>query len=618
MSKFKAYNNQIFTVTPEERLQRVQDIEQICGICSECLELKNEQVQCKACKTCGKKTVSMLYEICPLGKFTSAQLERKLLNLFDRVVVINLKRRSDRLDRFWNHYETIRWPFKRPVVFEAVDGSKIPVPEGWKAGTGAWGCMQSHRQILEKALMDGCQSILILEDDAYFVPQFAGAVSRFIEDLPSDWEGLMIGGQHFAATPKVSNNIVRCVNTQRTHCYAVRGQLMRDLYAKWCASSGHCDHVMGPFLGGYKVYAPEIFLCAQDANKSDISGRLLPRKFWNPTGEAPIVHLHIVPELLSKLPAYYVGRQVSAMWAVIHSNQSAKAKGIALRQYVTNLRYEASAVENGVAAIVGEIDPLIVRTMLQDKYIERTISTLQEGLDLLAELNEGRQKSTARWYGHAGDFGDIIYSLPAIRATGGGILYLYNKPRSTRMSMTKERADLIRPLLVTQPYITDCIFSGKQREHSLNSFRAYRGNLAEMHLAALGMPRDDCNRAWLTVTPKQVARIIFHRSPRYRNDKFPWKAIYDRYKSEALFIGLKDEHANFAAEIGGIPHYVPADFLELAQMIAGSELFVGNQSAPAAVAEGLKHTMILEECLQAANCHFTRENKFYTLTEECP
>jgi hypothetical protein len=46
--------------------------------------------------------------------------------------------------------------------------------------------------------------------------------------------------------------------------------------------------------------------------------------------------------------------------------------------------------------------------------------------------------------------------------------------------------------------------------------------------------------------------------------------------------------------------------LQIARVIAGSRLFVGNQSCPAAIAEGLKHSMILEVYRDLPNCCFER------------
>ncbi len=197
--------------------------------------------------------------------------------MFDRVVIINLKRRNDRLDRLLSHLQDIQWPLPAPVVFEAVDASKVPVPPGWHAGGGAWGCMQSHRQVLERAMMDGVNSLLVLEDDVYFVEGFREKLKAFMAGVPDDWEQLMLGGQYVDRDGKHSRKVVapgieRVEVCERTHCYAVRGQFMRDLYAKWCASSGHCDHVMGPFQRGRRVYAPTEFLAGQAAGVSDISG----------------------------------------------------------------------------------------------------------------------------------------------------------------------------------------------------------------------------------------------------------------------------------------------------------------------------------------------------------
>jgi len=63
-----------------------------------------------------------------------------------------MKRRPDRLARFWSEIGKANWPFRRPQVFNAIEGDKVGVPKFWQTGGGSYGCLRSHFVLLERAI----------------------------------------------------------------------------------------------------------------------------------------------------------------------------------------------------------------------------------------------------------------------------------------------------------------------------------------------------------------------------------------------------------------------------------------------------------------------------------
>jgi hypothetical protein len=227
-----------------------------------------------------------------------------LSETFDRVVVINLARRPERLARFWQLLG--QWPFKTPQRFEAVDGEAVGVPPGWDKGPGAWGCLVSHRSVLESAINDGVRSLLVLEDDAYPVANIASLSARFLESVPNDWDGLMFGAEFLLPPQIISPGVVRCVAANRSHAYAVRGPLMQVLLHFWQnTTNDHCDIVISSLMRQFKFYAPDPLLIGQDAGRSDVTGRNEWLRFLAGSQKEQIADAdprHLIEKLVVRVP----------------------------------------------------------------------------------------------------------------------------------------------------------------------------------------------------------------------------------------------------------------------------------------------------------------------------
>ncbi|MBI1389927.1 MAG: hypothetical protein GC154_15915 [bacterium] len=214
-------------------------------------------------------------------------------HFFDHVVCINLDRRGDRWRRFQENVASAGWPFVEIERFSAVDGHKVPSPGWWRAGGGAWGCHQSHVRILQQAIQDGMQSLLILEDDAVLPQRFPEVIEAFLSRVPADWDAIMLGGQHLRPPEIVDEGtpeIVQVRNGNRTHAHALRGNYIKDAYRHLCNYPEHAqrprfhvDHRLGMLheSGKYKVYAPDPWMIGQANGRSDIAGDECSLRFWS-------------------------------------------------------------------------------------------------------------------------------------------------------------------------------------------------------------------------------------------------------------------------------------------------------------------------------------------------
>lgn len=221
---------------------------------------------------------------------------------------------------------------------------------------------------------------------------------------------------------------------------------------------------------------------------------------------------------------------------------------------------------------------------------------------------------------HSGDIGDILYFMPVMRALGGGTLFI-EAVSYTRVMLTQDKWCGIDLLLKQQPYVNDVLSWNKQPvNYNGNDFRprlisaVRKGQGKEKHLGhwmcdAHGIDYKAMDAAWLTVEPNRIAPVVISRSGVgraahyvYHNPRFPWHKVWKKYGKDAVFVGTEDEHRVFWATCGEIPHYPTADLEKAARVIAGADLFIGNQSAPHAIAEGLKQRILLEVWPGGANC----------------
>ena len=181
-------------------------------------------------------------------------------DFFDKVIVINLDRRTDRMEKLAPQLEKLNIQYER---FSAVDGKQLgidPIVAG----------LQSHLQAMKQI---AGQKVLILEDDAQFVDDFNEKFEKVTQTLPEDWDIFYLG----ALVPK-EVGLVRMVNrhwgiqvlTTGSQAYCINPSRLEYFISKLEDYNSYVDIGLRDFAKDLKAYITQPNLVVQFPSYSDL------------------------------------------------------------------------------------------------------------------------------------------------------------------------------------------------------------------------------------------------------------------------------------------------------------------------------------------------------------
>ncbi len=183
----------------------------------------------------------------------------RLEEYFDKIILINLARRKDRLEESMVQFAKLgNPPF---TLFEAHD---MP-------GDGNRGCTASHRGVLELICHHGWRRTLILEDDFHVVhDDCQERFSAMIGDVPDAWSMIYLGG-HYAENPqaRISPHVLRMGHMKTTSSYAVTYGFAR-MAAPWIFNIGPIDELYREHNRNLPCYIFQPRLMVQREGYSDL------------------------------------------------------------------------------------------------------------------------------------------------------------------------------------------------------------------------------------------------------------------------------------------------------------------------------------------------------------
>jgi hypothetical protein len=199
----------------------------------------------------------------------------------------------------------------------------------------------------------------------------------------------------------------------------------------------------------------------------------------------------------------------------------------------------------------------------------------------------------------------LYHRLNLIGGSYEGAIHPYENEDKMPVCFNQYTFDMMRPLMLSQPYIEDyLVFTGQDHQLSLDKIRLEVFTNQPKNSLNTWMnhpfPQMTTNLAnkWLDIPKEENSiykdKVIVNMTQRHRNT-FIHYFFLKEHQDKIIFAGLQKERDSFCGEFNlDIPLLQVDNFYELAKVINSCKFFIGNQSFCFQLAESLKIPRILE------------------------
>lgn len=152
----------------------------------------------------------------------------------DQIYCINLDRRPDRWEKMTSQFD---YHGLKVCRFSAIDGTELSGEKSY--WSSVLGFNISQIKVLEQAVNENHDVVMVIEDDAQLHPEFRVMIERGIEQLPESWGMCYLGGSNMQEPRKTTDDLAVCLETLST-----TGYIVKVSFAK--------DHLLPAMIGDYQ------------------------------------------------------------------------------------------------------------------------------------------------------------------------------------------------------------------------------------------------------------------------------------------------------------------------------------------------------------------------------
>lgn len=224
-------------------------------------------------------------------------------NEFGETFLINLERRTDRLQRFLKGYNSSDLKGNNITKFHAVDGSRVnmrtvPITDiaalelkqlettgfrykHYQLTKGAIGCYLSHVRVWKRIMQSNQERALIFEDDASIPPNCGLQMKKAMQHIPDDWD-IIVFGKH-CSDCEDKGKYVKVNRFILLHAYMINRTAITKIAKEGnlFPISQQLDAYLSEISYTLNIYAPKTNIVNQSQSRTDIQAPLVRNSKMN-------------------------------------------------------------------------------------------------------------------------------------------------------------------------------------------------------------------------------------------------------------------------------------------------------------------------------------------------
>lgn len=197
-------------------------------------------------------------------------MKKKLNELIAKAFCINLYFRQDRWAEASAQFAAEGLNVER---FNAIHGKEFKTE--YRIKPGNCGCNLSHLQVIQQAKFMGLPAIMVFEDDVVLRKNFVSLIDQILEDLPPEWDLIMLAGTHKKPLSLVTDKLYLANESYCNHAYIVRECLYDLLIMRLQEFNCPLDVIFTEVQLTHHVYVTNPPMAWQSESYSDIEERVM-------------------------------------------------------------------------------------------------------------------------------------------------------------------------------------------------------------------------------------------------------------------------------------------------------------------------------------------------------